>query len=90
MGARLVNYDEKWETSGKYLYMLAYQNWRTSRQISEFTRGAAEWGRREGCLLHDVWASTEKSGVVETVHTEHGGSDTNRKDPCETAEFGWR
>ena len=42
MGAQLVEHDEKWETNGKYLDMLEYQEWRASRQTSEVTQAAAE------------------------------------------------
>ena len=42
MGAQLVEHDEKWETNGKYLDMLEYQEWRASRGTSDVTQAAAE------------------------------------------------
>ncbi len=42
MGAQLVEHDEKWETNGKYLDMLEYQEWRASRETSAPTQAAAE------------------------------------------------
>lgn len=75
MGAQLVEHDEVWETNGKYLDMLEYQEWKVSRNASETIRAAAaERHRCEGCLFTQQLGLDQisRTTVRQTFLNHHG------------------